>query len=71
MIIRKTADGRWIPEKTETKPAEEQAITLNSGAVQDLLRMLVNDTIAEKDRTVTIRIDPDGAISLSVYPTIN
>ena len=26
---------------------------------------------AEKDRTVTIRIDPDGAISVSIYPTIN
>lgn len=71
MRIRKTADGRWILEETETEPADGQAITLNSSAVQDLIRMLVNDTIAEKDRMVTIRIDPDGAISVSIYPTIN
>ena len=71
MRIRKTADGRWIPEETETEPAEGQAITLNSSAVQDLLRMLVNDTMKEKDRTVNIRIDADGAISVNIYPTIN
>lgn len=40
-------------------------------AVQELIRTIINDTIAEKDRTVTIRIDADGAISVSIYPTIN
>lgn len=87
MWIRKTADGRWIPEEAETEPADGHArwipeetekepadghaIALNSTAVQDLIRMLVNDTMKEKDRTVTIRVDPDGAISVSIYPTIN
>lgn len=51
-------------EKTTTAAVQ-------SADVQDLIRKIVNDTIAEKDRTVTIRIDPDGAISVSIYPTIN
>lgn len=40
-------------------------------AVQELIRTIINDTMQERDRTVTIRIDPDGAISVSIYPTIN
>ena len=71
MRIRKTADGRWIPEEEEPDMTDGSAITLNNSAVQDLIRMIVNDTMAEKDRTVTIRIDPDGAISVSIYPMIN
>ena len=50
---------------------EKKLQTATDPAVQELIRNIVNDTIAEKDRTVTIRIDPDGAISVSIYPTIN
>ena len=71
MLIRKTADGRWIPEEAKPGQTDGAAISLNSTAVQDLIRMIVNDTMAEKDRTVTIRVDPDGAISVSIYPTLN
>lgn len=71
MIIKKTADGRWVPDETYGKAEHEATISLNNTAVQDLIRMIVNDTMAEKDRTVTIRVDPDGAISVSIYPTIN
>lgn len=71
MRIRITEDGRWIPEEAAPETTDGPAITLNNSAVQDLIRMIVNDTMAEKDRTVTIRIDPDGAISVSIYPTIN
>lgn len=71
MIIKKTADGRWTPDETFTKAENEAAITLNNSAVQDLIRMITNDTMKERDRTVSIRIDPDGAISVSIYPTIN
>lgn len=67
MVIRKTPDGRWIPEE-QTVSTES---SIDNTAVQDLIRMIVNDTMAEKDRTVTIRVDPDGAISVSIYPTIN
>lgn len=46
-------------------PAIERPIT------QVLIRKIVNDTIQEKDRTVTIRIDKDGTTSISIYPTTN
>lgn len=66
MVVEKTDDGRWImKEPTPDGPA------IKSAAVQDLIRTVVNDTMQERDRTVTIRIDPDGAISVSIYPTIN
>ena len=67
MVIRKTPDGRWIPEEQTVNTAS----SIDNTAVQDLIRMIVNDTMVEKDRTVTIRVDPDGAISVSIYPTIN
>ena len=67
MVLEKTEDGRWIMKEQTPKIAS----SIDNSAVQDLIRRIVNDTMEEKDRTVTIRIDPDGAISVSIYPTIN
>ena len=50
---------------------EQQRTVLSNDGVQTLIRTLVNDTVAEKNRTVSIRIDPDGAISISVYPLVD
>lgn len=36
-----------------------------------MIKMLVDDTMKEQDRTVSIRIDPDGAISINIYPLID
>lgn len=38
--------------------------------VQALIRRIITETLAEKDRTVTIRIDADGSMSVSIYPTM-
>ena len=65
-VIVRDDEGNW-----QMKKLKQQIATLEKRAVQDLIHTIVNDTIAEKDRTVTIRIDPDGAISVSIYPTIN
>lgn len=53
-----------MPEHQKT-PVIENPIT------QVLIRKIINDTIQEKDRSVTIRIEKDGTTSISIYPVIN
>lgn len=67
----KQADGYYHTRPVKDGNRAPAPTAIQSADVQELIRKIINDTMEEKDRTVTIRIDPDGAISVSVYPTIN
>ena len=43
-------------------------MTALNADVQKLIKMIVTETVKDHDSTVTIRVDSDGALSISVYP---
>lgn len=49
---------------------QSKNLAIEQPSVQALIRMIINETMAEKDRTMTIWIDVDGNTSINIYPTM-